>query len=109
MMTPYSKVRIEFAEDTGTGVYHTFARESGTQGKERLGEDLADTLTLVPRPLVVLAKAVVETYDRREDKSKTPPLLAAARKIVAEWEEFDRKWDSGMDTASLIAAYPVDG
>jgi hypothetical protein len=60
------------------------------------------------RPLLVLAKAVVATY-RCEDKSRAPMMLAAARKMIATWEEFDRKRDGGMDTASLLEAYPQDG
>ena len=104
----YSKVRVEFSEDCGEGVYNTYARESGSVGRSNVAGDLADAISVGPRPLAVLAEAVVKTYEMGNDAGNASPFLAAAKKLVAEWQEFDRKRDSDMSTEELLKHYPQE-
>ena len=99
-MSEYSKVRVEFSEKVGPGVFNTFAHEAGTDGESRLGVDLAYALD-VPRPLLILAEAICEVYDRRKDKGDPPPLLRAAMDYVKRWREYDRQTAGGADPATL--------
>ncbi len=101
----YSKVRIEFSEQitAGEAVFNTFARESGTQGENRLGGDLGDAIKLCPRPLQVLAEAIVHLYDGYPPE-KPNPLLQAAKEYVAKWATFDSNVAWGTDPLEL--AYP---
>ena len=103
MSRVYSKVRVEFSEltDEAAGVYHLFVRESGTDGANNLGTDLAYALDDVPRQLLVLAQAVCVIYDRCKSKDKPPPLLRAAMDYVKRWEEYDKATAAGADPLSL--------
>lgn len=97
----YSKVRVEFAEESSPGVFNVAARESGTNGANMLGVDVGEAVRIAPRPLLVLAEAVVDVYSTREDTSNTPPLLKAAREYVKKWKEFDAAVAGGAHPLSL--------
>lgn len=83
----YSKVTIEFAETSGDN-FNVFAKTSGTNGENKLGEDLAYALGDVPRPLLVLARAIKDLCERGESPAGHP-LFEAAVRYIASWQNYD--------------------
>lgn len=97
----YSKVRIEFSEESSPGVFNVAARESGTTGDNKLGIDVGEAVRVAPRPLLVLAEAIIDVYSSREDTSRTPPMLRAARDYVEKWKRFDEAVARGASPLNL--------
>lgn len=99
VLNEYSKVTIEFSEQVQEGIFNVFARTSGTNGSNRLGQDLAYALDGVPRPLLVLAAAIREVMERSENK--THPLLKAALIYEARWRDYDVQLEQGAKATDL--------
>jgi hypothetical protein len=97
----YSKVRVEFSEESSPGVFNVVAKESGTTGAIMLGIDLGEAVRAAPRPLLVLAEAIIDVYSSREDTSRTPPILEAAWEYVKRWKDYDEAVKRGANPLSL--------
>lgn len=63
-----SKVRVEIVEAVGDGTFNAYAHESGSLGKSKPGVDLCYALDCCPRPLLVLAMAILTMNERHRLK-----------------------------------------
>ena len=95
-----SKVRIEFTEEKSPGKFNVFANESGTVGENNLGQDLAYSLNETPRALLVLATAIVETFERGSVENHL--LLNAAKSYIARWVNYDACLAQGQKPSDLL-------
>ncbi len=86
-----SLVRIERTEDTSTGHFNLAAQESGTIGRVDVGTDLSYAIKVCPRPIEVIAKALVDLNDRNDSAfgGLAGELVRVARNYLKGWEEMD--------------------
>ena len=97
-----SKVRIEFTEDCGDGKFNLEAQESGSVGSVDVASDLCYALDVCPRPLEVIARAVVQMGSRHEGlEGLAGKLMKAAQAYVDGWVEVDAASSSATAATSL--------